>query len=171
MSNSSKTKKSTTVGILVLFVSFERFWLNSIPNFNNSGLNNVNSALKGKACQIIYLNQKKIPWGRVHHCICEAKTKNPIFENKQFSRHFVLGKNNFLFFWKKMFFLNVFSKKCSNLLWAENFGNFQKKSFWKKISKKKHCSSKKKENVFFFKKTKFLFIGINNYFCLKQSVC
>ena len=48
-----------------------------------------------------------------------------------------------------MFFLKKLKKKFTKFLWAENFFDI-----WKKISKK---------NIF-FKKIKFLFIGIKNFF-------
>ena len=58
---------------------------------------------------------------RLSDCICRAKSKTPIFENEQFSGHFVLHKirfflaggggdfftpihKNFVFFWKKKCF-------------------------------------------------------------------
>ena len=39
----------------------------------------------------------------------------------------------------------------------------------KQIFRKKHFFTKKKENVFFSKKTKFLFIGLNKFFSPKKT--
>ena len=97
--------------------------------------------------------------------ICRTKPKTTIFENKQFSGHFVFYKNNvfwrekqlfypqelfflekktfFFFFEKKMFFLEMFFQKhffqnFKNISAHKKFVKFFFNFFEKKFPKKKH---------------------------------
>ena len=107
-----------------------------------------------------------------------AKQKTPIYEKGQFSGHLIFykklffrrkkivyadkqepyffEKKHFSFFLKKIVLGNFFSKKLKkkfiNFLWAENFLKFSKK-----------------RKMLFFKKIKFLFIGVNKYFSPKKT--
>ena len=121
----------------------------------------------------------------------QAQTKTPIFENGQFSRHFVFDKNKLFFFWrkkivyphridknfvflkKKIYMFFFFEKKC--FFWGNFF--FRKNCFqnFKKFSA--HTKFVKIFLNFFQKKHKLLFIGVKtffspktNYFYQKQSV-
>ena len=82
-------------------------------------------------------------------CMCRAKTKTFIFENGQFSRHFVLDKNN-CFFQKK----HLLSQKTRTLFFLE----------------KKHFLFFLKTNIFFgycfFEK---LFFTISKTFSTHQN--
>ena len=106
--------------------------------------------------------------------------KTPFFVNGQFSRHlillprltrtlFFLNKSIFLFFWKKMFFFgNCFAKKLKKnnhkFFMSGKLFEILKKTFSKKYFQKKHFFSKKRK-LLFFKKIKFLFIGVKKIKC------
>ena len=121
-------------------------------------------------------------------CICSAKPKTTIFENRQFSRHLVsdkkktffypdkqelcfFGKGTFSFLKKNVFFQN-FKKFSAHNKFVKIFYKF----FRTKISKKNIFFSKKKGNCFFFLnknlvyRGKKVFFSPKKYFCLTQCV-
>ena len=131
-----------------------------------------------------------------------AKLKVSVFENGQFSGHLIFDKKTFFsekkffypdkqelwffekkqcsFFWKKIFFLEMFFRKnfkkiLTNFLWAEKFWKFWKQIFEKTFLKKRFFF--KKMNIVFFQKNKVLvyrgkniFSPKKKFFCQKLSV-